>query len=263
MASDLDIVGSNGLRVDKYAHTEIVGIQASLTGNQTISPLEGVFEKVPIDPAIIEEAFGTDGLSDEDGVVLRYGSLNLENEEATSPIYYSQITYDQIIKSLESTQFTKGQTFGESPDVCSDGSCIDTLRFAILGPTIINLQFFDHFGQYINRYSQVVTQSQLDSAYREQGLMEVVGGVEYPRQPYVAISPNIIPVDQYGRSWGSHPIIVQLDMIELPPETCFVKDAAKNLNCDLKVTGQPNRTIKSFLIGYRRINDGAGVALTP
>lgn len=246
MNSPTQIIGSNGLPVDKFSYVEIVGIQASTTGNATVEDLEGVYEKKPIDNAVIEAKYGDGKLDENEGV-----DLNIVQHTEGIPLYYKEVIVAELPKggSINASN-AKNFSSSDGSNICTPETCIDDLGFWVKGPFIANFSIFDHFGQFIRKYQQVVTQEQINEVYGD-SLKTLNDGSQAVAQPYIYVKPSIVPIDQFGRQLGTTPLVIQMDLIELPPEICFIKDAANNVDCEPK-SFQPNRTIETYRIGYRR-----------
>lgn len=263
------IIGSNGLAVDKFSHVKIVGVQASTTGNTTLTVPDAAVRTDLIEPTDITDLYG-ETIEDNEGVDMVVTSLN--NFTSEEGIEFSTLTFEQLLvdnfpknpyalgldgKTNNLSNAQEGTTLGTG--ICAPDACITDLSFWAKGPYILNLTFFDHNGQFIRSYQESVTQEDLRKVYSEGGTLETgidpeTGNpVDVVQNPYFWVNPQIAPIDQFGRRLGTTPLLVQMDLIELPPKACFIVDVlSRSISCETAKSEQPNRTLNLFKTGYIR-----------
>lgn len=263
------IIGSNGLAVDKFSHVKIVGVQASTTGNTTLTVPDAAVRTDLIEPTDITDLYG-ETIEDNEGVDMVVTSLN--NFTSEEGIEFSSLTFEQLLvdnfpknpyalgldgKTNNLSNAQEGTTLGTG--ICAPDACITDLSFWAKGPYILNLTFFDHNGQFIRSYQESVTQEDLRKVYSEGGTLETgidpeTGNpVDVVQNPYFWVNPQIAPIDQFGRRLGTTPLLVQMDLIELPPKACFIVDViSRSISCETAKSEQPNRTLNLFKTGYIR-----------
>lgn len=263
------IIGANGLAVDKFSYVKIEGKQASTTGNSTLTVPDAAVETQLIDPNRVTNLYG-ETIEDNEGVDMVVSSLNSIPSE--NGIDFSTLTFDQLVvdefpqnpnalgltgqtNNLSNSQGNSGLGTG----ICGPNQCISDLSFWAKGPYILNLTFFDHNGQFIRSYQESVTQDDLKKIYSDGGTLEtgvdpVTGApVDVVQNPYFWVNPQIAPIDQFGRRLGTTPLLIQMDLIELPPKACFIVDViSRSVSCEIRDTEQPNRTVTIFKTGYIR-----------
>lgn len=217
-----------------------------------------------IDPTRVTNLYG-ESIEDNEGVDMVVSSLNSIPSE--NGIDYSTLTFDQLVvdefpknpNALGLTGQTNNLSNDQGTGICGPNQCISDLSFWAKGPYILNLTFFDHNGQFIRSYQESVTQEDLQKIYADGGTLEtgvdpVTGApVDVVQNPYFWVNPQIAPIDQFGRRLGTTPLLIQMDLIELPPKACFIVDViSRSVSCEIRDTEQPNRTVTIFKSGYIR-----------